>query len=204
MNVFNRFLRDARPTDRTWLGVVWLVLAILLYQGALASARQLRDTLDSVSKDTGVYAFDPELLCAIFTPCPRLEIPTSVLGMSYNVEFDLFSNSMYSVYLVCDSIGVLKYATVYPHMAGLSAPSEGRQRLIKFFQQFFKNLIGRVKLRADYVYRYPLLPEQYHPRDGTSLYLTVDVLRWSDKFDRYWAPDPTGYYLEILVPESKP
>ena len=204
MNVFNRFLRDARPTDRTWLGVVWLVLAILLYQGAPVSAGRLRSTLDEDSRDTSAYAFNHELLCAIFTPCPRLEIPTSVLGSGYDEEFDQFSCLMFSLYLVCDSTGMLKHARVYPHVAWSSTPYEGRKLLIEFFQQFFMNLTGKVKLRSSYVHQCASVPKPRYPVPGMSIFITVEVLRPSDRFHAYWAPDPSGYYLEILVPESKP
>lgn len=149
--------------------------------------------------------------CAMFTPCPRLEIPDSVFQMNYFEDFGMFVPLLVAVQIVCDSAGTISRIRVLPmdhHATEPRESSPGRVLLIRRLSQFFYGLIKTTKLRADYVYCRPphdcdSLPqgEIRHPKEGSQIFLIVEIDRPYGFIDAKWDFEPTGYYVHILAPK---
>jgi hypothetical protein len=159
-----------------------------------------------------MYAFNPKLFCEVFSPCPRLEVPVDVLRMNYYDDLDMFSRVMVLVKIICDSNGLINFTRTLPvSFHRNEVLSQARIEFIEHLEHFFRQMIGVTTLRAEYVYcskngacKCPPASEVHHPRDGSAIFLVVDIGNDEGFIPTYWLVEPTGYHVPVPVPDKRP
>lgn len=212
MTIMNQSHRTITQVPRQAVSAVWLTMILLLCSAAPAYAGQLSRDGGAVQDDSSMHAFDPKSFCEVFSPCPQLEVPISVLRDNYLEDLDMFSPVMVLVKIICDSNGLINYARTLPVSNYRNEQlSQERTQLITLIEHFFRRLIGVTTLRAEYVYcsmksvrKCPPASEVRHPRDGSAIYLIVDIGNSYGFIPTYWLVEPSGYYVNIPVPDKCP
>jgi hypothetical protein len=129
--------------------------------------------------------------------------------MNYFEDFGIFNRLVVAVQLICDSSGKISFVKTYPMIDNThERPSHGRTLMIESLKRFFSSLRGTAKLRADYVYCRPphdcdSLPQGRirHPKEGSHIFLIVEIDRPYGFIAPEWDFEPTGYYVHILAPK---
>jgi hypothetical protein len=183
------------------------LVAVMLSVPCSAYALQQQDSAEQRNDQSQKRHYGD--FCAMFTPCPKLEIPDSVFQMNYFEDFGMFVPLLVAVELICDSSGKISFVKTFPMIGNTrQRPSHGRTLMIESLKRFFSSLRGTAKLRADYVYCRPphdcdSLPQGRirHPKEGSHIFLIVEIDRPYGFIAPEWDFEPTGYYVHILAPK---
>ena len=185
------------------------LVAVMLSVPCSAYALQQQDS--AIQRDDQSQKRHYGDFCAMFTPCPKLEIPDSVFQMNYFEDFGIFKRLTVAVLIICDSVGNIHFTRTHPLLYYVHDVSDKGSTLSQHLSRFFKSLVGTTKLRAHYVYCRQASVcackpgnEVRHPAEGTSIYMIIDVHRPYGFIDPKLLVAPTGYFVSILPPEWKP